>query len=645
MKFRLSLVVFWCFAICNILFAQNNNFNYDDLIELEKKGYHLNQNIEKSLVTNNYDLIYHRCNWQIDPAVKFISGDITSYFKPNSNTFNQIQFDLASNMTIDSILYHSSLLSHTLTPTDLLTINFTGNLPNHQLDSLTIYYHGVPLDDNQQTFVQTTHENAPIIFTKSEPYGSKNWWPCKHNLNDKIDSIDIIVTTPSVNRVASNGILVEERIIGSNKLYHWKSNYPMAAYLVAISVTNYVYYSDYVNHPGASYEVLNYVYPETFDSASVHTPEIVDIMRLFDSLTIIYPFAAEKYGHAQFGWGGGMEHQTMSSMGDFNFSLMAHEAAHQWFGDYITCGTWEDIWLNEGFATFFEGLAQQHLHSENWYNWKSLKIKNITTLPDGTTFCDDTTNIARIFSGRLSYFKGAYILHMLRWKLGDSIFFASIKSYLNDPQLKYSYAKTADLISHFETISGLDLTSFFEKWFYKQGYPSYQVVWKKTDKNLDLTVNQSTSDPTVTFFDMPIPIKVIGETKDTLLVFDHQYSGQKFSAIIDFPIKDIQFDPELWILSNNNMVISSETDYSNLLNVVISPNPSSSEIQIQFDNPNITIDNFEIIDLNGKQIEKLTNIKTSTSIYTYPIKHLASGSYTLILQSNKQSIHFKFIKE
>ena len=144
---------------------------------------------------------------------------------------------------------------------------------------------------------------------------------------------------------------------------------------------------------------------------------------------------------------------------------------------------------------------------------------------------------------------------------------------------------------------------------------------------------------------MPIPIKVIGETKDTLLVFNHQYSGQKFSATIDFPIKDIQFDPELWILSNNNMVISSETDYSNLLNVVISPNPSSSEIQIQFDNPNITIDNFEIIDLNGKQIEKLTNIKTSTSTYTYPIKDLASGSYTLILQSNKQSIHFKFIKE
>ena len=645
MKFWLSIVVFWFFAICNLLFAQNNNFNYDDLIELEKKGFHPNQNIEKSLVTNNYDLIYHRCNWQIDPAVKFIAGDITSYFKPNSNSFNQIQFDLASNMTIDSILYHSSLLSHTLTPTDLLTINFTGNLPNHQLDSLTIFYHGIPLDDNQQTFVQTTHENTPIIFTKSEPYGSKNWWPCKHNLNDKIDSIDIIVTTPSVNRVASNGILVEERIIGPNKLYHWKSNYPMAAYLVAISVTNYVYYSDYVNHPGASYEVLNYVYPETFDSASVHTPEIVDIMRLFDSLTIIYPFAAEKYGHAQFGWGGGMEHQTMSFMGDFNFSLMAHECAHQWFGDYITCGTWEDIWLNEGFATFFEGLAQQNLHPENWNNWKSLKIKNITTLPDGTTFCNDTTNIARIFSGRLTYFKGAYILHMLRWKLGDSIFFASLKSYLNDPQLKFSYAKTADLISHFETISGLDLTSFFEKWFYKQGYPSYQVVWKKTDKNLELTVNQSTSDPTVTFFDMPIPIKVIGETKDTLLVFDHQYSGQKFSAIIDFPIKDIQFDPELWILSNNNMVISSETDYSNLLNVVISPNPSSSEIQIQFDNPNITIDNFEIIDLNGKQIEKLTNIKTSTSTYTYPIKHLASGAYTLILQSNKQSIHFKFIKE
>lgn len=627
--------------------AQDKNlFSPSDIPSMERKAH---EGLFRSVLSgaaNTYDLKYHRCVWTIDPAINYIKGTITSYFKPEVSSFNQIQFDLAPSFTVDSVKYNNNILTSTLYPSGILEITFPSVLPVNVLDSITIFYQGVPASSGFGSFNQSNHNGVPIVWTLSEPFGAKDWWPCKQDLNDKIDSIDIIVTVPQLNRVASNGILLSETVSGTDKIYHWKTKYPIAAYLIAIAVTDYAFYSDFVYLPSDTIEVLNYVYPENLSTAISETPAISNIIKLYDSLTVPYPFADEKYGHAQFGWGGGMEHQTMSFMVHFGFALMAHECAHQWFGDHVTCGSWEDIWLNEGFATYFQGLTEERYFPGNWMNWKQNKINNITSAPDGSVRCDDTTSVNRIFNGRLSYDKGAYLLHMLRWKMGDSLFFLSLKNYLNDPALAGNYAKTPDLISHLEATSGLSLSGFFNDWYYNQGHPSYQIYVGQTGNVVNLTINQTQSHSSVSFFEMPVPVKFIGASKDTTIIFDHTFSGQIFSATIDFPIINSQFDPERWILSSNDTVISVKNLEMLSNEVFIYPNPFRNIISVSFNLKVKTRILAEIFDVTGKKVYSKSEFADSgRTLKSFDTGSLSSGIYELHITGSDLNYATKIIKK
>jgi len=586
---RIPILTLFCLLSFN-LFSQDFNETLEDVRIAEAKSA-LRQIIHRAnLNTGNYDLKYHRLELDIDPSVAFISGDVTSYFEAKEN-MSEITFDLSDNMTVSQVEQRGTLLSFTQNSDDELVVTLPVIQNIGVLDSLTISYSGNPISSGLGSFVQETHNGDPTIWTLSEPYGAKAWWPCKQDLIDKIDSTEVIITSPVFNPsneeyvAVSNGLELSQVINGNEKTTHFKHRYPIPAYLIAISVTNYEVYSHVVLNDGNPFEIINYVYPESLSNAQASTPVTVDIMDLFINLFEAYPYENEKYGHAQFGFGGGMEHTTVSFMGSYNRNLIAHELAHQWFGNKITCGSWKDIWLNEGFATYLSGLVYEHLDGNNAFrNWKFQRINSITSQPGGTVYLSDidTTNVSRIFSGRLSYNKGSMVLHMLRKKLGDNTFYQALQDYLSAPEHSYGYAKSEEFIAIVEASSGEDLTEFFNDWLYNQGYPSYTLNWNQPSASeIDIELSQTQSHPSVSFFEAPVPIRLIGTLGEEMdLVLDHTSNSQQFTETVGFEIQDVIFNPEFDIISANNQVLGV-ADFQIESELKVFPNPSSATIYIQ----------------------------------------------------------------
>jgi hypothetical protein len=611
----------------------------------EKSAYSALTVKHSSGLVNNYDLKYHRFRWLVDPSQASIRGSVTSYFVSNAAIMSSIQFELAPEMSADSVFFHNFKIGVNHVG-NLITINFGEIIPQGSLDSLTVFYHGEPPSNNGLgSFVLGTHNEVPVLWTLSEPYGASDWWPSKNDLNDKIDSIDVFVAVPNGNVVASNGLLQGVAPYGVNHTaFHWKHRYPIASYLIAIAVTNYFHYTEHITGSNFSFPVENYVYPEDSASCRFRTNELIPVYGLYSSLFGNYPFEREKYGNAEFGWGGGMEHQSMTFIGQtaFNLDVLSHELSHQWFGDMITCGSWHDIWLNEGFATYCAGLMYENL-SPNlyWPIWKRNEITFTTSLPGGSVYCDDTTNVDRIFSSRLSYSKGALVLHQLRWILGDSAFFTGIRSYVEDPALRFGFALTHDFINHMEVATGKDLANYFSDWIYNQGFPSYSLSCSQDNPDdLAVTINQAQSDPSVTFFKLPLPVQLFGENRDTTVVFDNTEQGQVFHINPGFMVDSVHFDPENWLITANNHVAMGENDLPAGKMLSIRPNPAKDFLNVVH-NLGIFTD-VQVLDLSGKALSVIIK-ENSPGRLIININRLLPGTYILTLRKSNLKVHRKFM--
>lgn len=628
--FKLRSLLFILFALPNILFSQRDYDNhFEHCNKAAHAGHYHDLLAEASRQDDaNIDLIHYAFNWYVDPAVYQLSGSAAVSFKPQQDDLRQFMLELGKDMQIDSILSEGVPQQFERNGDFQLVVMSERDMKKDQLYTFIIYYHGAPASGGLGSFIKDNHSGVPVIWTLSEPFGARDWWPCKNGLTDKIDSIDVIITTPSAYKAASNGLLVNEVAhADSTTTFHWKHKYAIAPYLIAIAVTNYERYTDTVPlSSGIQLPMVNYVYPENLNDARAGTATLVNVLTYFDSLFVSYPFQSEKYGHAQFGWGGGMEHQTMSFVINYGFTLLAHELAHQWFGDMVTCGSWEDIWLNEGFATYLEGLSRRRIQgSTSFRSWQTSKINSVVSQAGGSVKVSDPTNISRIFSGRLSYNKGSYLLHMLRWVLGDEAFFAGLRSYLNDRQ--YDFGTTESLKFHLEQAGQKDLTGFFDDWYSGEGYPSYQIVWQPYDKGAIFQVFQETSHPSVDFFEMPLPITIIGGGKDTMITLQHLYSGQVFEIEGPSWIDSVVFDPDLWILSAKNTVRKTEivSNIENQLNVSVYPNPANEVLTIRAESGF----DFQVYDFQGKLVVRS---KESSGQANINISEWNPGLYSIKIQ-------------
>lgn len=538
-------------------FAQlpvDNCKSIQDIALMERLGHERLANRENvTLASNNFDVKYYRCEWEVDPAIRYIKGIVTVYYVTTSAT-GFIALDLMNDLVTDSVKQHNVLLTKSQL-NNTLTINFPGNVNSGTFDSVSIFYRGIPPNTGFGSFVQDTHAGIPILWSLSEPYGSRDWWPCKNGLDDKADSIDVFVTNPIAYKAASNGLLQSQTPVsgGTKLLTHWKHRYPIASYLICFAVTNYSVFNRTVNLSLGTLPMQTFCYPEDSTSFSNGTINTLNAMQLYDTTFTPYPFMNEKYGHVQFGWGGGMEHQTATFVVNISEGLCAHELGHQWFGDKVTCGSWKDIWLNEGFATHLASIYMEKKYPASITSTRISEINNITSQPGGSVEVDDTTNVGRIFDGRLSYTKGSHLLYMLRWILGENVFRSAIKSYQTDPAIIYGFARTADLKRNLEQASGMNLTSFFDEWFSGQGYPSYNVQWTNLGSgNVWIKMNQVTSHVSVSFFELPVALQFRNATQQTTVVVNNIVNGEIFIKPIGFVADTVLIDPEAWLITRNN---------------------------------------------------------------------------------------------
>ena len=568
----------------------------------------LNQNQEK------IDIKFYELNLDIDFNSSRLRGSVTVNGVIGNIYPDFIELDLYDNMTVDSILQNNIPILY-LHENDMLKIPISDiTLNDENLFSLTIFYQGTPDHCGAGGFKFDEHQNIGHVWTLSEAYCARSWWPCKDDPSDKADSVNIIVSVPiePAYIVASNGLLSSTTINNNKKTYFWKERYPITTYLVSLAIYPYTKWVDQYVSPISSDTMLieHYVFPDRYEASYPNYSLTKDMLSFFSELFGEYPFISEKYGHADFTWGGGMEHQTLSSMGSFSQNLMVHELGHSWWGNLITCKTFNDIWLNEGFARYCQALWAEHMYGrEAYFDF----MNNHAYYGAGTIYVENPSSNSQIFSAGLSYNKASWVLHMLRHKVGETMFFDILKSYASNDSLSYNAASTSDFQKVCEDISGLDFEQFFQQWIYGERYPKYELSWWHEGNGIyNVKIDQVQS---YNFFSMPIDLKFSGSAGpslvDTTIVIENNNSSQlyEFSGF-NFLVENVMLDPENWILKEATYSVN---EIDNILPDRVEvekafPNPFNSKVKLSFYiNPQFgdTHVNVNIFDLRGKIVESL----------------------------------------
>ena len=602
-----------------------------------QRAQHLNAGRSvKSMASTWFHVNYYNLNLTISTSPIYLSGVVMIRGRCDQDGPRSLTLDLTNNMRIDSIKI-TGIASRFVQGPAAFTVLLDSGYHSGDDITLRVYYQGLPQSTGFGSFVFGAHSGTPWVWSLSEPYGAKDWWPCKDHPSEKADSVDIIVTADSSFTVGSNGKLVSEIVnADGTKTTHWKELYPIETYLVSVAMTNFSRFSNWFHYSATdSMEVLNYVLPESLSSARSQLSHAVDGLEIFSNLFGLYPFIKEKYGHSEFG-SGGMEHQTMTSIGTFDEETVIHELAHQWFGDMITCASWSHLWLNEGFATYCTALYKEVKYGVGSYKNFIAFHQDQARRARGTVVTQDTSDVRQLFDGPRTYSKGACVLHMLRHVLGDSVFFKSMHAYANHPSLRFRTATTEDFRAVCEQTSGKDLRYFFDEWIYGESFPRYLYSWNVRDSSgtrlLTVGINQTTGTTNPSFFTMPIDLRIMSRSWDTTVAILNNMPEQVFSFVIRHAIDSVQFDIDDWILKSAIRVpsISLPTAFSLFQNY---PNPFNSSTIIRYTLHHRSEVSLSIFNLLGQKVATLVSGTQFMGTYTthWTATGCSSGLYFLRL--------------
>ncbi len=505
------------------------------------------------------DIEHYTLRLTLFPEARHIVGQVTIRGRATA-AVESVSVDLSTALTVKRVLWEGAPIPF-LHAQDRVSVALP--LAAGQPFTIVIEYSGQPIlfgrFPSGMFFAQ--HSGFPVVATLSEPHGAPAWWPCVDDPADKATA-DIEVTVPPGYVVASNGLLDDVRTHPDGwRTYVWRERYPIATYLISITATNFVEFSDvYQARDGTTMPLLYFVYPEHVDRARRAFPITRDALRIFAELFGEYPFLAEKYGMAEFPWGGAMEHQTMTSIGSSaltSVNTIVHEAAHQWWGNMVTLRTWHDIWLNEGFATYSEILFRERMFgADPGQLLRERDDGRASGWLRGTVYAENATDpfddIPAIYT------KGAWVVHMLRYLLGDERFFAALREY--GRRFAYANASTDDLQNVFSEFYGESLRWFFEQWVYAPMRPIYAFAWSVEPEEggyrLRLRLRQQQEHP-IPRQDATLPPVYIMPVEFTLRYADgtsevkrvwNRAREEEFTFLLKRPPVRVVFDERGWIL-------------------------------------------------------------------------------------------------
>ncbi len=594
---------------------------------------------------NSYDVGFYWLDLEVSNKHTDIHGMVRIDAVWKSNSMDTLIFDLTVSNSIDSVLLNQLKRSY-IHENDLLKIPLDSDLSIGEKFTAEIFYKLENVEDPgyKGIYNKSLSDGKQVTWTLSEPFYSKHWFPCKQDLLDKADSSWFFITLDSNLLAGSNGLLRNIVMLeNGKKRLEWKSKYPIAYYLISFAVAEYIDYSFMASvGNGDSVLVQNYIYNDSafFQNNKSQIDITADMIESFSEQMGTYPFRDEKYGHCIAPVGGGMEHQTMTTLGNFGFKLVAHELAHQWYGNNVTCSNWQDIWVNEGFASYGELLALEKFRPAEVPGWISATHSRVLGEPDGSVYVPESeiTNANRIFDYRLTYRKGASIIHMLRHEIGDDLFFDVLRTFQD--RFSDSVATGEDFKYVVEEFSGNSYKTYFDQWYYGEGYPLLSFQWQQRNDSLIIYTEQEASAPDKTsFFELLIDIKAEFLGGDTLLQFKQENPSQVFTAHMPFSVFRLIPDPDEWLLREIVSVTRILPDDStSLFNVF--PNPTLNEVYIEnyeigrpFD---IEIYNIAgVLVTTGEGSEAFTEINMTT---------FAPGIYQIIIKTEGSKEIFQIAK-
>jgi aminopeptidase N len=595
---------------------------------------------------DDYDVQYVKFDLFLSRTSAYIQGNVTTTAKVVAAQMPVYAFELSDTMAIDSVKINGSLTAYD-TSRGVCRINMVIPLVAGTVFTAQVYYRGFPRFPDGIN-VPGFHNYMGVTFSSVEPYFANSWWPCKQSLTDKIDSVDMWVTVLPFVKVGSNGILAAINPVDTYFYrYEWKERYPIDYYLISVSLGNYEDYSYYMHFTGSndSMLIMNYIDPTLPAYVKPMLDSVGMIVDYFSTIFGRYPFWKEKYGHCYTPSYVNMENQTMTSTHLSHLTVLAHELTHQWFGDNVTCGTWKDIWLNEGFAAYGQYLCYDKFNGHDAaLNYMHTVHTDVMADSTGTVYCIDTVDWERIFDARLTYEKGGSALHMLRFVVNnDSLFFNILQTYQR--QYTGKTATTDDLKHLVAAIYGHNLDSFFNQWIYSEGYPIVDAAWNQVNDVAYIRISQSCAMPPGTFlFATPMEVKLYSAQGDTTVrVYVNQYT-QTFPVITGKLIDSIAIDPNEWLLCKLKQAPVKDTSL-NLLPYpgMVYPNPATNTIYVAWkdlQDPYIAIYNTA-----GRKMSE-HKLQWPSGIETVDIQRLPKGVYLYrIVSGGRTKGEGKFVKE